>query len=273
MQDGFHESLWRSWLTDVLNWTLLDFENHDLPLLESKWETEQEWLLQDPARFYYPLFGLGEIDSQIVVIGVGPGQNIESPWECCSEGSYRECVRGPFKNDQLWLAKDEPHKSNYETLYDDQKDEWEEKRIHSDQEGTMEGELPGQTPYYRRMAQLAPDGEFKSLYYTNFMKDGEFTKQNRVSLETVRESTAVVDEGKFDEFLNSPTAHPLYSDRWEITLSANPSDDLVKACEIMSREFWLPFLAVELAIVDPDVVVPLGEKATRAVWEVYGITE
>ena len=53
------------------------------------------------------------------------------------------------------------------------------------------------------------------------MKDGEFTKQNRVSLETVRESTAVVDEGKFDEFLNSPTAHPLYSDRWEITLSAN----------------------------------------------------
>jgi uracil-DNA glycosylase len=60
-------------------------------------------------------------------------------------------------------------------------------------------------------------------------------------------------------------------DQWLIRPNNDGSDDPWEVCEFASREFWLPVLGAELAGVEPNVIVPIGEKATLAIFQLYGI--
>ena len=137
-----------------------------------------------------------------------------------------------------------------------------------------------------------PDGSvFDNFYFTNFMKDGEFKKNSRAGhmkdgefydqgqatdneLQEVDELFGDINRNGKVEFQNHPSDLLNTEDRddqWLIRPNNNDSDNPWEVCEIASCEFWLPVLGAELAGMEPNVIVPMGEKATLAIFQLYGI--
>ncbi|MFC6977071.1 uracil-DNA glycosylase family protein [Halomicroarcula sp. GCM10025709] len=253
----FHQTLWESWNSDnsQLNWTDFDFAQIESPIIEDKWLEDQEWILKDPNQFYYPLFGLGNLDSSVAFVATGPGHNVTEPWNgCVDTARYRESLAGPCKNKSRWETSDD---SPYESNFKEQKNEWEAQR--------------GQSKSLYENVDHVTDGELwdGEIYYTNFMKDGEFIK-NGDSKIGVTELKNRLDSNTVDKLLSDDLNHNLKSDRWT---NVGMPDDIESGAgefaEIISREFWLPVLGAELSAVNPDVIVPLGEKAWEAVYDLY----
>lgn len=69
----FAEDLWKHWRKDTLAWSEFEFDvevHHSPP---EKWqEEERRWLLLDDNRFYYPLFGLGSMNGEVMIVGGRP---------------------------------------------------------------------------------------------------------------------------------------------------------------------------------------------------------
>jgi len=118
---------------------------------------------------------------------------------------------------------------------------------------------------------------FEDFYYTNFLKDGEFYDSGGESdiCTDFADLLHPVQENTENEAVLSNQAECLISQyRWSDlhwgkidldNLIHNDQNAIRKACELLSREFWLPILARELTVVDPEVIVPTGKKATEAV--------
>lgn len=254
-------ALWEAWYNNELNWQNLNLEILDEiegpPDVESHTDNytdkiiDQDWPLRDPNRFYYPLFGLGPAESQIAVVATAPGHNVESPWdEHCDDSGYREAVSGPTKAGDDWYAAN----------FDAQKTDWMNFRI------TKPTRL---VRNLKKIQNALPDADgsvFDTFYYTNFMKDGEFDDDGReypIELDGIN---------KLPETVNSDDhPSPLIAFRWPDY--KDNLDSPAKVCEVASREFWLPVLGAELASVNPDVILLMGEKATRAGFELYDISE
>lgn len=260
------DSLWEAWYNDELNWRNLNLgildESEAPPNLNSHKDSntgeiiDQDWPLRDPNEFYYPLFGLGQTESRVAVVAAGPGHNIESPWKEYSEyGEYREAFRGPKRAEKDWYAPG----------FDVQKQDWTCVRKNKPTDlvrnlRKIHNELPNND-----------DSVFDYFYYTNFMKDGEFHKDSRSSSYDLEENElwdAVDESGKI--FYKEHPSH-LIRPRWPKynQYTTKPT----KVCELASREFWLPVLGAELAGVSPNVVVPMGKKATLGVFKLYEIQQ
>jgi hypothetical protein len=254
-------ALWEAWYSDELNWQNLNLETLNEtkgpPTVESHTDNytdeiiDQDWPLRDPNRFYYPLFGLGPTDSQIAVVATGPGHNVEPPWDKHYDDSgYREAVNGPTKAEDDWYAAD----------FDAQKTDWMNVRT------TESTRLVQNLEKIQDALPYTGGSVFDTFYYTNFMKDGEFDKRNRdypVELDGINELPETVDSD------DHPS--PLIASRWPDY--KNNLDSAAEVCEVASREFWLPVLGAELASVNPDIILLMGEKATLAGFELYDINE
>jgi uracil-DNA glycosylase len=252
-------ALWEAWYNDELNWQNLNLEalaeTENPPKVESHIDDstdeiiDQDWPLRDPNGFYYPLFGLGSTNSQVAIVGTGPGHNVESPWtEHIDSSEYREAINGPMKAEDDWYAAD----------FNAQKTNWMNVRT---------TESKPLVKNLKKLQNALPDAEgpvFDNFYYTNLMKDGEFAKSREypIELDGVNELSETAD----------PDGHPspLLTSRWP---DINKIDSAAKVCEVASREFWLPVLGAELASVDPDVILPMGKKATLASFELYDIDD
>ena len=294
--------LWEAWYEDELNWQNLNLEildeKEEAPNIESHKSDgeiiDQEWPLRDPHGFYYPLFGLGQNDSRIAIVATGPGHNVEEPWKECTEtSSYREAYRGPLTNASRWFDSSldsDQEEQWYTDDFDVQKKYWmcarlEERTDLVEQLEDIQGHLP-------KDSLPDPDGSvFDNFYFTNFMKDGEFKKDGRAEhmkdgefydqgqatdagLQEVDELFDDINRDGKVEFQNPPSDLLNTEDRddqWLIRPNNNDSNNPWEVCEFASREFWLPVLGAELAGVEPNVIVPMGEKATLAIFQLYGI--
>lgn len=243
----FFKNLWRSWgpwTEGPLNWKDLDLHQHEstetLPNLESQLDEsgelfKQKWQLQDNNYFYYPLFGLGSnnlIDIQVAFVAASPGHNVGSHNEKTMTSKYRECIHGPLKNPEEFNPEDE-----YAREFQIQKNDWQEERNSS-------GNKPNMYENIDEICGKIDNMElFENMYYTNFLKDGEYSESvNNVDFDLLTDIQLKETRGVADEI-----------------------------CEAIAREFWRPVLGVELTIVEPDVIVPIGKKATEAVGYLYDI--
>lgn len=98
------------------------------------------------------------------------------------------------------------------------------------------------------------------------MKDGEFDDDGRehpIELDGINELPEAVDSD------DHPS--PLIASRWPDY--KDNLDSPAEVCEVASREFWLPVLGAELASINPDIILLMGEKATLAGFELYDINE
>ena len=270
--------LWEAWYEDELNWQNLNLEildeKEEAPNIESHKSDgeiiDQEWPLRDPHGFYYPLFGLGQNDSRIAIVATGPGHNIEDPWDMCREESgYREAYKGPLTNESIWFGSKQndnrPEEHWYAANFAAQKDDWMRFRENEQTElvnnlEKIQASIPG-----------ADGSVFDTFYYTNFMKDGEYTRGSDDSirdLEDIKKSFQDTDETPFIDFEDhsSPIIHSCEWPNYK-----NRTSKAEKVCELASRQFWLPVLGAELASVEPNVIVPMGKKATLAIFKLYGI--
>ena len=299
--------LWEAWYEDELNWRNLNLEIIDEdekpPNIESHKSDgkiiNQEWPLRDPHGFYYPLFGLSRTDSpadnQIAIVAAGPGHNIEDPWDECTEtSSYREVFKGPLTNTSRWVGNstniDGAEDQWYAADFDVQKKCWTCVRL--EEETDLVEKLKDIQDHLPKDALLDPNGSvFDNFYFTNFMKDGEFKKSSRrgymkdgefycqkratdSELGMVDELFSHINQNGEVEFHDHPSDLLNTEDRedsWLIRSNSDVSNDPWEVCEFASREFWLPVLGAELASVNPDIIVPMGKKATLAIFQLYKI--
>lgn len=280
MVDDFHQILWEGWLNNELSWSqfnLSDIHEAFQGRYQQWLSGDPAWLLRDPNLFYYPLFGLGNHDSSVAIVAAGPGHNITDPWaEYTETAAYREQIRGPVECTDKYESMFGQGTNGEKT----QKEEWEKDRKPNGKRNNR---------MYDSLAEVAshiPDKSgsiFEDFYYTNFLKDGEFynsggERKIRINfvdlLQTSRVNTqngvTFADWGKH---LISP--HEWGDLHWgkidfDQVVHNNP-DTMRKVCELLSREFWLPILARELTLVEPDVIVPTGMKAIEAVYRLCDI--
>jgi len=247
----FHEEVWTNWRECNLNWGNLNLSESDfrkLPVEEKKWLNDQEWELIDQKQFYYPLFGMGNSESEIAIVGAAPGHNVGFPWRGRTQkANYRENIN--YK--ESWCCSQcNPVQEHYYKEFKKQKRKWEVERGVDDN---------GKSQYtmYDNLYDIIQVGRdedfdiFDSVYYTNFMKDGEFLGNMSIEHKQIAEN--------------------LKSDRWDNI--ARDSTSAHRLFEVASREFWLPFLCVELELLDPNVIVPLGSAASEAIQNLYNLTE
>ena len=276
--DWSGSDLWKAWYEDELNWQNLNLEildeKEEPPSIESHKSDgeiiDQEWPLRDPHGFYYPLFGLSQSDSQIAIVATGPGHNVEDPWNMCrKESGYREAYRGPLENESIWFGSEQndnrPEEHWYDANFDDQKDDWMGFRKEK------ETELVNKLEKIQASIPGADGSVFDTFYYTNFMKDGEYTRGSDDSIRDLEkvgelfpdgvENSSIVFEDHSSPILRS-CEWPNYKTR---------TSKAEKVCELASRQFWLPVLGAELAGVEPGVIVPVGKKATLGIFKLYGI--
>ena len=249
MAEKFQSLLWETWLDGSLNWAQFTDYIPSKPLEQNeKWNQKQPWILQDPNKFYYPLFGLGDRHSDIMFVGIGPGHNMEPPWEFCNNGAEcRSTVTGPYKNHSCWNGTDTPDSDTvgqkwYHSNYPEQKAAWESQRLGENKPSLYKtiGEI---------MSKAGFDGPLSNnIYYTNFMKDGEFEGCTEL-------------EGN-----HLPIPDNLTSTRWD---GADSPRTPHTKYERASREFWLPILAAEIAQVDPAVIIPFGDAAAESLCHIH----
>jgi hypothetical protein len=249
MAEMFQSILWENWLNGILNWSqFTDYIPSKMLEQNGKWNKNQPWILQDPNKFYYPLFGLGDQQSDIMFVGIGPGHNIEPPWSFCNNtAGCRSAVTGPYKSDWCWMGADTPDSDSvgqkwYHSNYSDQKATWESRRLGNDKASLYDdiGNIMTKAGFEEPLSN--------SIYYTNFMKDGEF--------EGCREL----------EDTHLPMPDNLTSTRWEDWDEPEVTHTIY---EVASREFWLPLLAAEIANVDPEVIVPFGDTAAESLCHLH----
>ena len=287
--------LWEAWYEDELNWQNLNLEildeEEEPPNIESHKSDgeiiDQEWPLRDPHGFYYPLFGLGQSDSQIAIVATGPGHNVEDPWDMCrKESGYREAYRGPLTNESIWFGSKQndnrPEEHWYAANFADQKDDWIRFRENEQTElvnkdDWMRFRENEQTELVNNLEKIqasipGADGSvFDTFYYTNFMKDGEYTRGSDDSihdLEDVEELFQNAGETLPIDFEDHSS--PIVRS-YEWPNYKKQTSKAEKVCELASRQFWLPVLGAELAGVGPNVIVPVGKKATLGIFKLYGI--
>ena len=145
----FQQKLWENW------------RQQDLSHLSGEKEGKP-WELID--NHYYPLYGLGNSDSDVMVVAAGPAWNV-------GEGA-----KFPDKRDKSWECND------FEWTPDIDRDSFEEQeRIWRLNRLKERNELVRTLIKLVKFSNELEIGEtngledpFQSLYYTNFKKDGEF---------------------------------------------------------------------------------------------------
>jgi len=284
--DEFLSNLWNAWYEYTLNWAELGLEvlesEDSLPGLEKAWidsETreivDQQWPLSDPNGFYYPLFGLGETNSQIALVGIAPGHNVKEPWtDCIYSGKFRATYAGPFKNPKDWSGGENissAKNTRYHHEFETQKNDWKITRYEKDTPLVKELENL-QCSLSDDLLPFPKEGPLDNFYYTNFMKDGEFKHSNNPITHTD------LPDGLVDGWTDSERLY--FSNQPSNLISPNRWPNIGKfitttssLCELLSREFWLPVLGAELSIQQPDYIIPTGEKPTRAISRLYKLDQ
>ena len=179
MTTEFQQVLWESWLNGTLDWS--DFST--IPSVrEDEYRTgatNQEWKLQDPNRFYHPLFGLGSTDSEIAVIAKGPAYNDGSLWGRLTDDNGRESIAGPpgDHNHRAWPPGSQ-HQNPYPDDFETQREFWERTRYA--EENNLVDELGTLLDSVKTVDCTSDERIFDDIYFTNFLKDGEFMNDSQI---------------------------------------------------------------------------------------------
>lgn len=190
----FQQDLWESW------------RRQDLSYLSGKKQGEVWEFVDD---HYYPLYGLGDVDADVVVVGAGPAWN-------AGEGNQFSTKRNKSweQNDLTWTPDVD------RDSFEQQEEIWRLERL--EQQNKLVTTLTKLVKFSSALEIGETNGfedPFQSLYFTNLQKDGEFK----------------------DSDLNT-----------------------------MSQEFWGDYLAQEIELLSPSVVLPVGRPATPKVLDIYG---
>jgi len=314
----FHHNLWKAWLDGSLNWEQVDIDETDVPGISDdvleRWDEKQEWPLYDKNQFYYPLFGLGNLNSPIAFIGLGPAHNTSWIWGegFNNDGKKRGRIFGPEINRSAWSeingweispkndeneTDSDSHPILYQEGFEYQKCVWENVRIDA------------QNDLVRNLSDLLGEvvdnsdddidkikNPFDYVYFTNFLKDGEFDANQDESdldqslfedLEIISDEYKDVNdllqnlndlnEGTLDNLKFADQKSGLIQkQRWSQTnkTKITQKKKVRKVLELAAREFWLPFLAKELAeLPNIEIVVPMGYASVEAVFHLYEFSD
>jgi hypothetical protein len=149
----FQQNLWESW------------RRQDLSYLSGEREGDV-WEFADDH--YYPLYGLGSADADLMVIGAGPAWNVG---EGANFPKYRE--KSWEQDDDLWTPDVD------QSSFKQQEKIWRLNRIK--ERNTLVKTLTKLVDF-SNILELGEtnslEDPFEPLYYTNFQKDGEFDETN-----------------------------------------------------------------------------------------------
>lgn len=264
---SFHQDLWDGWLNSNLDWGEFDFSG--IPGASDqemeRWDSKQGWLLQDKNRFYFPLFGLGNKESDIAFVAAGPGNSVENGYYN-ETTSGRKRIIGPEKNREHWLNTDQPDK--YSDDFNEERRKWKQNRLELHNNDGSHKLTENLEKVIENVEGLGSE-LYDEVYITNFMKDGEFknvTRGEGLSKDLSDIEQIPKPDGDRIQYDNANTSL-VVAGRWQDLKKRTTKPG--KVCELASREFWLPFLGLELIEIDPQLVVPIGRKATEAVYHLY----
>jgi uracil-DNA glycosylase len=285
----FHQAVWSGWLSDTqpqneqsdncqrdeshgLNWN--NFEFDDNPPGDREWNRNQPWPLIDENRFYYPLFGLGNTEAELLIVGAGPAYNDRSIWQELTSESGREVIHGPPDAFTVWKNQSMAQNA-YKSRFESQRRFWA--GVREIRSNTLVSNLKKILCQYENEARRR--SVLNKCYFTNLMKDGEFTGSGYNLRGT--EFDRLHDLEQRDEYeyclpgLDMRPADQMIPPdndwpRLTNTSKRNKRGFIDSYCKLASREFWLPFLAKEIELVNPEMILALGRTATHAVYEIHG---